>query len=347
MKKTLIAVAALAATGAFAQNVTVTGTLDATYRSSKTETTAGTTVNSTRIGKDGIGTTGFTLSGSEDLGGGLKADFLVETNFSVADTATEGSGGTYGTGQTFVGLSGSFGSVKLGAPNAPTLSIQAARGASFSTKDAGRASLGAGGYSTLMGLSVTRFDSSIGYTSPNFSGFTVGLLYSPKSDDGATPAAGALSDVGLFYANGPIAAGVSKFAREIGGGDTVTKAVTDKSDLTSYYVSYDFKFAKFTLGGHSYKATNAAGTDTADNAGMNLAADVPLSPALTLTANIQKLDDKLVGNVDSTMTGLGVQYALSKRSVTYARYVVEKADNTGAAVVKDASHLLVGLRHNF
>lgn len=193
MKKTLIAVAALAATGAFAQNVTVSGTLDATYRSSKTETTAGTTVNSTRITKDGLGTTGFTLSGSEDLGGGLKADFLVETNFSVADTGTSDTGGTYNTAQTFVGLSGSFGSVKLGAPNAPTLTTQVARGASFSTKDAGRASLGAGGYSTLMGLAVTRYDSSIGYTSPNFSGFTFGLLYSPKSDDGATPAAGALS----------------------------------------------------------------------------------------------------------------------------------------------------------
>jgi len=356
MKKTLIAVAALAATSAFAQNVTVSGTLDATYRSSKTETTAGTTVNSTRISKDGIGTTGFTLSGLEDLGGGLKADFLLETNFNTADTATEGSGGTYGTGQSFVGLSGSFGSVKLGAPNSPTLTVQGARGASFNTKDAGRVSLGAGGYSTLMGLSVTRFDSSIAYTSPNFSGFSFVLLYSPKSDDGATPVAGALSDVGLFYANGPIAAGVSKFAREIGSGGTAggsgnagtsTAAVGSKNDLTSYYVSYDFQFAKFTLGGHSYKATDATGTDTADNAGMNLAADVPLSPALTLSANIQKLDDKLVGNVDSTMTGLGVQYALSKRSTTYARYIVEKADNAGAAVVKDTSRLLVGLRHNF
>lgn len=346
MKKTLIAVAALAATTAFAQNVTVSGTLDATYRSGKTDTGT-TSSNTTAIGKDGIGTTGFTLSGSEDLGGGLKANFLVETNFSVADTATEGAGGTYATGQTFVGLSGSFGSINLGSPNSPTLTVQGARGAAFGTKDAGRAALSAGGYSTLLGLSVTRFDGSIGYTSPNFSGFSVGLLYAPKSDDAATPAAGALSDVGLFYSNGPIAAGVSKFAREIGAGSTTTATQTSKQDLTSYYVSYDFKFAKFTLGGHTYKASNAAGADTADNAGMNLAADVPLSSALTLTANIQKLDDKLAANNDSTMTGVGVQYALSKRSTTYARYITQTADNTGAGVVKDANRILVGLRHNF
>ncbi|MDE2617384.1 MAG: porin [Burkholderiales bacterium] len=347
MKKTLIAVAALAATGAFAQNVTVSGTLDATYRSSKTETTAGTTVNSTRITKDGLGTTGFTLSGSEDLGGGLKADFLVETNFSVADTGTSDTGGTYSTAQTFVGLSGSFGAVKLGAPNAPTLSVQGARGASFSTKDAGRAALTAGGYSTLMGLAVTRLDSSIGYTSPNFSGFSFGLLYSPKSDDKATPDAGALSDVGLFYNNGPISAGVSKFNREIGGGGGGTTAVANKDDLTSYFVSYDFKFAKFGLGGHTYKTTDATGATVVDQSGLNLLAEVPLSPALSLTANLQRVDDKGVNNIDATQNAVGVQYALSKRSVTYARYIKMSADNTTGTTVKDADRLLVGLRHNF
>lgn len=347
MKKTLIAVAALAATSAFAQNVTVSGTLDATYRSSKTTTAAGTDVNTTRIGKDGIGTTGFTLAGAEDLGGGLKADFLVETNFSVADTATEGTGGSYATGQTFVGLSGSFGSVKVGAPNSPTLTTQGGRAGSFGTKDGGRAALSANGYSTMMGLAVTRFDGAIGYTSPNFSGFSFGLLYAPKSDDAATPAAGALSDVGLFYNNGPISAGVSKFAREIGAGDTTTAAQTSKNDLTSYYVTYDFKFAKFGLGGHTYKASNAAGADTADNAGMNALAEVPLSPALALTVNYQRLDDKLVANADSTQTAVGAQYSLSKRSMVYARYINQTADNATGATVEKANRMLVGLRHNF
>lgn len=349
MKKTLIAVAALAATTAFAQNVTVSGTFDAAYRSGKTETAAGTTVNTSRIGTNGIGTNGFILAGSEDLGGGLKADFQVDTNFSVNDTATEGAGGAYATGQTFVGLSGSFGSVKIGAPNSPTLTTQVGRSGSFGVRDGGRTALTAGGYTTMMGLAVTRYDGSIGYTSPNFSGFSFGAYYAPKSDDAATPAAGALSDIGLFYNNGPISAGVSKFNREIGAGDATTAAVAAKNDLTSYYVTYDFKFAKFGLGGHTYTSTSAAGATVADNTGMNLLAEVPLSPALSLTANLQKLDDKSASNLDSTQLAVGAQYALSKRTVAYARYITQTADTDLAVntTVKTASRMLVGLRHNF
>ncbi|MFN4351278.1 MAG: porin [Hylemonella sp.] len=358
MKKTLIAVAALAATTAFAQNVTVTGTLDATYRSSKTETAGGTAVNTTRLGKDGIGTTGFTLAGTEDLGGGLKGVFLVENNFDVSNTGTEGSSSATGqrlsTGQVFVGVEGSFGSIKLGAANSPTLTTQSGRAGSFGTKDGGRAALTANGYTTLMGLSVTRNDASFVYASPNFSGFSIGLAYSPKSDDGTTPGAGAMSDVGLNYANGPIAAGVSVFNQEIGSGyndntSTLvnTPAVATKSALTTYFVTYDFKFAKFGLGGHTYKGSNAASVDTVDNAGMNVLAEVPVTPALALTVNYQRLDDKLTANADSTQTAVGAQYSLSKRSMAYARYINQTADNAAGATVEKANRFLVGLRHNF
>jgi len=352
MKKTLIAVAALAATAAFAQNVTVTGTLDATYRSGKTSTVGGTDVNASRLGKDGIGTTGFTLAGTEDLGGGLKGLFLVENNFDVSNTGTEGTASATGannsTGQVFVGVEGSFGSIKLGAANSPTLSIQGGRAGSFGTKDGGRAALTAGGYTTLMGLSVTRNDSTIVYGSPNFSGFSVGLAYSPKSDDATNPGAGALSDVGLNYANGPIAAGVSVFNQEAGTGTGVNVAASDKNALTSYFVTYDFKFAKFGLGGHNFKATTIAGADKTENSGMNALAEVPVTPALALTVNYQRLDDKRDFNLDSTQTAVGAQYSLSKRTMAYARYINQTTDNaTGAATVEKANRMLVGLRHNF
>lgn len=338
MKKTLIAVAALAATGAFAQNVTVSGTMDATYRSGKTETAAGVATNTNKIGKDGIGTTGFTLSGNEDLGGGMKAVFLVETNFDGTDTANQNS---VLNGQMFVGLEGGFGSIKLGAPNSPSLTVQSSRGGSFSTKDGGRLAPGAGGYTTLMGVAVTRFDNSVNYTTPNFGGFSAGVTYAPKSDDGATPAIGALTDIGGFYSNGPIAAGVSIYNQEFSGAG-------NKQALTSYYVTYDFKFAKFGLGGHAYKADNAT-VNVTDNSSIGALAEVPLSTALTLSVNLQKLDDKGAADVDSTMMAVGVQYALSKRTTVYARYVSQTAntDLSAGTTVKTASTMLAGLRHNF
>jgi predicted porin len=349
MKKTLIAVAALAATSAFAQ-VTVSGTMDATFRMANTDLANGQSYDSRLLQDDGLGTTGFILSGNEDLGGGLKAVFLYEQNFDIGETGSTGSSGpsqltTQWQGQQFVGLEGAFGSIKLGTPNTPSLTIQGARGASFGTKDGGRAN--SAGFGTVL----TRFDNSIVYTSPNFSGFTVGLMYVPESETGSTVAGanatGAQSDLGLLYANGPIAAGVSVYSADFAktaGADSGTEI-----SQTNFYGSYNFGFAKFTLGGHAHKSKSTTATTT-EQAGFNVAADVPLSPALTLTANLQQVNDKLATNMDKDSIAVGVQYALSKRTTTYARYVNVSTDNASAVSadgVKDVTTFLVGVRHNF
>ena len=358
MKKTLIAVAALAATSAFAQ-VTVSGTFDATFRMTGNDLGNGTSYDSSVLGRDGSGTTGITFSGNEDLGGGLKAVFLYEQNFEMTDTgtgvvtyngtvtttATAGVVGAVFNGQMFVGLEGAFGSIKLGAPNTPSLTIQGARGAGFGTKDGGRAN------SAGFGTSLTRFDSSIVYTTPNFSGFTVGLMYVPENETGYTApgvnATGAMSDLGLLYSNGPIAAGVSQFS--VDGGKTAGADSGTEVSQTNFYGSYNFGFAKFTVGGHTHKSKNAAGgATTAEQSGFNVAADVPLSPALTLTANIQTVDDKMAAtNNDKDSVAVGVNYALSKRTSTYARYVNVGTDNATGTTAKDVTTMLVGLRHNF
>jgi predicted porin len=350
MKKTLIALAALAATSAFAQ-VTITGTMDLTYRASSATDTAGAESKTTGIGKDGIGTTGFILSGNEDLGGGLKAVFLYEHNFEPYDTGVTTASytptlTTTGTaaatvsslqsnGQMFVGLEGAFGSVKFGAPNTPSLTVQGLRAGSFGTKDGGRAALGAGGYTTMMGLALTRFDSSVNYTSPNFSGFSFGVTYVPETDNAATPSQGALSDIGAFYNNGPLSVGVSAYSQDVG----TVASTTDKTEVTSYAATYNFGFAKIGLGGHEYKK------GAAKNSGLNVVADVPLSPSLTLTANVQQVNDKSANNLDADQFAIGLQYALSKRTLAYARYIDQSADATSGT--KDADRFLVGLRHNF
>ena len=344
MKKTLIAVAALAATSAFAQ-VTVSGTMDATFRMIGVDRADGTSYDRSLLQDDGLGTTGFILSGTEDLGGGLKAVFLYEQNFDIGETATTATTGANDVGggaqianqwqgQQFVGLEGAFGSIKLGTPNTPSLTIQGARGASFGTKDGGRAN------SAGFGTALTRFDNSIVYTTPNFSGFTVGLMYVPETDTAVATTTGSQMDLGLLYANGPIAAGVSQYSVDEGSAGS-------EVGQTNFYGSYNFGFAKFTLGGHTHKTKNVAGATTAENTGLNVAADVPLSPALTLTVNVQQLNDKFTTNADKDSVAVGVQYALSKRTTTYARYINVGTDNQTGAAIKDVTTMLVGVRHNF
>ncbi len=342
MKKTLIAVAALAATGAFAQNVTVIGTVDATYRSTTIDYANGTSGGQNAIGQNGSGTSNFTLIGTEDLGGGLKAIFNAEMDFDPSNKSTQGP---IGGGQLFVGLEGAFGSIKAGMPNSPTLTVQGSR-SGFGTKDGGRVGVAGNAAVTssgasIMGQSVTRQAGSVLYTSPNFSGFSVQLDYAPGTKADATTSAaiaesGAITDIGAFYANGPIAAGVTRY--------TVAAAGTaSELGLTSYYGSYNFGVAKVTLGGHQRKQDSAG----IDDSGYGAAVDVPLSPALTLSAHYAKVDDKAVADVDKTVAAIGLNYALSKRTSTYVRYVNEKADNATGSAIKTGSEYLVGVRHNF
>jgi predicted porin len=351
MKKTLIALAAVAATGAFAQSsVTLSGTMDATLRATSTTSSTGTSNNS-KLGQNGSGTTGITFSGTEDLGGGLKALFLYEMDFdmtvsgnnrngTVAGSTTTNSTavvGPVGGGQSYVGLSGGFGTLKLGVPNAPSLTVQGAR-SPFGTKDGGRA----GVYSGLMGTSVTRLDNSINYTTPTFAGFNASLSHTPGQSDASLDAGsegGTISDLGVFYNNGPLVAGVSRFARS-------TYAAVDASQQTSWYVSYDFKVVKATLGGHTQAVYSTANARTETN-GLSLGLELPLTASATLQYSYQRLDDTSANNRDSQMNAIGVNYGLSKRSSVYARYGYQTTDNVAAGSTEKGSVTLVGLRHNF
>jgi len=109
MKKTLVAVAAMAVvTGAFAQ-ATIYGTLEQTYNKS-TDTLNGTVIsNKTGIGEYQTGGSLIGFKGSEDMDNGIKASYLYEMGVNLQTSAS-----TYTNRQAFVGLSGGFGAIRLG-----------------------------------------------------------------------------------------------------------------------------------------------------------------------------------------------------------------------------------------
>ena len=127
MRKTLVALAALAAVGtASAQSsVTLFGVIDAAISGYKnqSQTPSGATVDTTQTAQTSSGYTGnrLGLRGSEDLGGGLAGNFWLEAGFNT-DT---GKGAASGGGINFnrrstVSLSGAFGEVRLGRDYTPT-----------------------------------------------------------------------------------------------------------------------------------------------------------------------------------------------------------------------------------
>ena len=198
MKKSLIALAALAATGAFAQStVTLYGLADIGYGTHKTTGNEGRSIKSKGVMDGANAGSRIGFRGTEDLGGGLRAEFVVEqgiapTNdelfgvrtaaaghqvdgFSAAGSAAalSGAAGGYSIGtnrQTYVGVISGMGTVRIGYQYTNLYELGTLSGyalGSEGVQGADKAHLHANG---VMG--GTRAN-AITYISPSFSGLTV------------------------------------------------------------------------------------------------------------------------------------------------------------------------------
>ncbi len=331
MKKTLIALAAVAATGAaLAQSsVTIKGTFDPSFVVQKNTYGDGTSVTQQGLQNNRQGTSQITFLGTEDLGGGLKAMFLYEADFDSSKAVASGNALGDKGGELYVGLSGGFGTIKLGAPNTPSLTAQTASNP-FGTK--------IGGGFGAMNTGHVRQDNTVRYDTPNMSGFSAAIAYNTKTklDTNAsiTAAVGANTDIGLFYSAGPVAAGISFW-------NTSATATAVKNKETNAYLTYDMGVAKVGLGYFTEKTVG-----TIDSAAYNLSVSAPMG-AVTLMANYGRKNDKMAANKDRKIFALGAKYELSKRTSVYARYVSDKTDNAAATAVAKATYTLVGIQHNF
>ena len=89
--KTLVALAALAATSAFAQNVTLYGLIDVAYGAKKFETPAGIAkANQSGVMDGGYAGNRIGFRGTEDIGGGKTAGFLIEEGISPTNASMFG-----------------------------------------------------------------------------------------------------------------------------------------------------------------------------------------------------------------------------------------------------------------
>ena len=260
MKKSLVALAVLAASGAYAQSsVTLFGIVEATtdigYNRTQESTTTTNTFNAAGNGllstvssktanqkngfrvqdgsDQGSGSSRVGFRGTEDLGGGLKANFLLEMGLRIDDGCTtlgsaancdNGGNSANSGGSTFGrnawgGLSGGFGEVRLGRQVLGSFGVQGNSGSSGASNGLYDAST-----ATLSAMGGVRFSNAIRYLSPNFGGFTGSLMlaapetssvnngFGPTSST-ETTAAGVVTttgtsrrtgvDLALEYANGP------------------------------------------------------------------------------------------------------------------------------------------------
>jgi len=323
----LIALAVLAATGAAsAQNVTVYGVADIWF--GQTSGSAPTQTQ-TVLESGGVSGSRWGLKGSEDLGGGLKANFLLEKGFTLDDGKETGSGFNR---QAYVGFSGGFGEVKLGNVYTAYDDISGAANAAF---DSALAPVSGVWLSTGYNSNP---NNNIYYTY-SAGAFTGALSYALGEDKtvaspGNDGSASAVTSLNLQYAVGPVYVGLA-YQKEApqGGGDS--------TDFTRLNGTYDLGVAKVLLG---YGKMTVGANSTTE---WELGADVPVSDALTLSGGIARSSDNAaLGDATRKGYGFAAAYSLSKRTTAYAGF---QSNTTSAPAVADvdARTVAVGVKHTF
>ncbi|WP_409415111.1 porin [Comamonas sp.] len=339
MKKSLIALAAVAASGAaFAQSsVTLFGVVDTSVAYVKGN---GSDNKGYGLDDNGIATSRLGFRGVEDLGNGLKAQFWLEGEVSPDD----GGAAFNFKRRSSISLLGNFGEVRLGR----FLTAGHDKASSYSVFS----TIGLGGFQGWAAEEV-RYNNMLAYYSPNFSGFTFGVNYAFDEKAGETISApnsrtGRYVGLDATYANGPLS---------ITG--AVDQAEGDKVDLDkqrSYSLAASYDFGAFKLSGlaHQVKFSNIGLADEKFTS-FALGATAPVGAAGLVKVQYAhyKFDDEKANQLS-----LGYEHNLSKRTALYGTYSYLKNNEEGTFVVKNglgvvgvadkASHgIQVGVRHSF
>ncbi|MDM0031583.1 porin [Variovorax sp. J22P271] len=282
MKKSLVALAALAVAGiASAQSsVTLFGVVDATISgfSNKSENVFGNSVTTSQtvLRNSGYNSSRLGFRGTEDLGGGLAASFWLEGALNNDDgTGTATGGGQNWQRRSTVSLSGAFGEVRLGRDYTPTFWNDTVFDP-FGTNGVGTNVIStANGYtnpgSAAQGFTANttyvRASNSIGYfLPPNLGGFYGQVMYAFNEKTSYDPAGltppgipaivanPALANVGLNeraggyvggrigYANGPLDVALAYAQATVGSNYYLGS--TTKLDTINLGASYDFGVVK-------------------------------------------------------------------------------------------------------
>ena len=355
--------------------MTLSGLIDAGYQAIdyKGGKSAGITNN-------GSATSTIQLSGTEDLGGGLKANFKLNSDFnptttkgntgSGATTAADNTAGSWLNSEQRVGLSGNFGAVDFGVINNGSLTATGT-GQPFGTAvGSGFRSIYTTDSLSAPTSSVVRFDNAVRYSSPVFNGLSAQYYYVGKNKNATNATFGTtygtydttgVSELTVAYNNGPV--NVVLAYQEQNALDT-NATLAAKGKLTTLGANYNFgavtayglyqtaKADAITGGqGALDRSSTFLGVKYVNGAHslMAQAGEAKLNGSnQTSTATFQVEGQK------SKVTGLGYDYALSNRTSLYARYenIDDKAGMVSARATIDGTSTKItrtalGVRHTF
>lgn len=320
--------------------------------------------------------------GTENLGGGLSALWQIETQVAIDQGV-----GTLASRDSFVGLKGGFGTVKLG--NMETvykylgdplgiLGISSGNFVSLSNVISSRVAFG----TSSAGSFHLRRNNSVIYQTPELGGFTIHAQYSPDEIRSGNNLNADLWSVGLEYKRGPIEASIAhEIHNDLFAGSNGAAAVANPTTGATGVHSKD-KGTRGTVG-YTYSPggklqVNYATVEFNESGGAAGRFQDYSNDRWSLTwehrwntqwrtavgyANASSGSCSLAGGVACTTNGLGAKmltlgadYSFSRRTALFFLYA--KLNNNSASQQRNAENwtpepgtditqYAIGIRHNY
>ena len=302
--------------------VTLYGRLNTTLESQKRDGVRKTVVadNASRFG----------FRGEEDLGGGMKAVFRLESGFRSDTGQTydfEGTSKLFGREAT-VGLSGGFGTVRLGQQALLPVYLATADYVSMHNHDTGSSS------DALFGTFLIdyRQSNSISYTTPNISGFTLEIaqgLNEKANIPGTAIRRKNQTDIAANYDAGPL---------HLGAG--YEKIGDDK--LLALRALYEF--GALTVGGY-LERDDFTTRGKRNNVRLSAMYTVGASEFHANAGSAGKFSN--VADSKAKQYTLGYNYNLSKRTKVYGYFTRVNDNSADKLYGGNFNSTAVGIRHNF
>ncbi len=288
----------------------------------------------------------FGLRGAEDLGGGLKAVFVLENGFGVNNGQLGQNSRVFGR-QAYVGLSsGTVGTLTVGRQYDDVVDFVAPLSATAGTfGDSGFAHP----YDNDNLQHSVRFNNAVKFTSLNYAGFKFGGMYALSNSTGF--AVSRAYSAGASYTSGPLTAAAGYLqtngtAARVGSAFANTGGAVDQAEVKGNLTSdvqrtaaagLSYVFGPAVLGfvySHSqYQGTSALGLNNGsarfDNYELN--GMMNLTPALKAGLSYAYTDAHLSGatayGADPKWNQVNAiaRYALSRRTELYAEAMYQHA----------------------
>lgn len=384
IKTKLTVLGALCAAGAWAPahaaNVELYGLIDASVVYSNNQGGAA----NTQVSSGTMSGSRFGLRGNEDLGGGLKALFVLENGFSVNNGQLGQNSRMFGRA-AYVGLQGNWGRATIGRQN--ELSGEMLGALVAANQWAG--GLGAHPGDVDNNYVNFRISNAVKYTSPTYRGLTFSSLYSFGGVAGST-SSNRVWSVGTSYQNGPVqlaaaytnanSPNTSLYDGTNGGSPAspnttpLFKGYTSANTYQTAGVGGAYTFGALTVGlvynNTQFRRLGSGGATapvtaylgkTATFNSVEANARYALTPSLTLGSAFTYTRTSGAGDARYEQLTLGADYNLSKRTDVYLVTSAQHAsgtDSTGkqataaiwALTASSTSNqwvTAVGVRHKF